>query len=101
MRYLFSIAAAGLLVVALNGSASAQYGYSSGGSYQSTPYAYPYSVYPQQLGASFRYSTPSVGFGINLNPSYGSSFGIYSQPSYYPSWNSHRYPQNHYGHHHH
>jgi hypothetical protein len=101
MKYLFSIAAAGMLVVAFNSTASAQSFY-PGGSYYGSPYAYPYSAYPQGVGATFRYSTPSIGFGININPTYGSSFGIYSQPSYYyPAWNGDRYYRNQYGHHHH
>ena len=112
MKQLLSGTAAGLLVLVFTTAAPAQhYGNSySGGGYHSVPSqqyiqpVYPSNYYTQpQFGGSFNYSTPSFGFGLNVNPSYGSSFGIYSQPSYAPNY----YPvrpvtpwHNHHHHHH-
>lgn len=115
MRSFLTATAAGFALLIFTATAPAQSfgsGYSGGHYNQPShqhyqPYqpVYPSNIYTQpQYGGSFSYQTPSFGFGINVNPSYGSNLGIYSQPSYLPSY----YPtrpfvpsHNHHHHHHH
>jgi hypothetical protein len=88
MKSILTATTAGLLVLVFTATAPAQPGSNySGGSYYGVPSqqyvqpVYPSNYYAQpQFSGSFNYSSPSFGLGINVNPSYGSSYGIYSQP---------------------
>ena len=115
MKSILAATTAGLLVLVFTATAPAQPGSNySGGSYYTVPSqqyiqpVYPSNYYAQpQFSGSFNYSSPSFGLGINVNPSYGSSYGIYFQPygpNYYPirpfvpSHNHHHHHHHHHGH---
>ncbi|MBX9678389.1 MAG: hypothetical protein K2X38_06470 [Gemmataceae bacterium] len=96
MKSILSGTAIALALLSFNAAASAQHGGGhayNGGRYGQTfvqphypQHGYASNLYIQSphFGASFGYSTPSFGLGINYGQGYGSN--IHAQPGHVPNY---------------